>query len=199
MYAHLHKLSVDFTVPRQASSIRPAGPTPSPGREQNGITQGPLHPRRGQPALPLPPPPKAPGVAARRRSAGSGSSPPMIRLPTNSTFPHTCVTPLCKSGTKSRMSPQHDSRPDQLSLHQDADIFRCPHASRAPTASRCRELRRAEAIRLSRSWRFGCRVRGRGLCRCAILAFAPWRALLQPRRGMARLRFSAAEGPIANS
>ncbi|ESW62678.1 hypothetical protein X744_31675 [Mesorhizobium sp. LNJC372A00] len=28
--------------------------------------------------------------------------------------------------TKSRMSPQHDSRPDQLSLHQDADIFTVP-------------------------------------------------------------------------
>lgn len=186
-------------MPRQASSIRPAGPTPSPGREQNGITQGPPHPRRGQPALPLPPPPKAPGVAARRRSAGSGSSPPMIRLPTNSTFPHTCVTPLCKSGRNRVCRRSMTAVPTSYRCIKTLISLQCPHASRAPTASRCRELRRAEAVRLSRSWRFGCRVRGRGLCRCAILAIAPWRALLQPRRGMARLRFSAAEGPIANS
>ncbi|MES0003484.1 hypothetical protein NKJ90_32985 [Mesorhizobium sp. M0051] len=86
MYAHLHKLSVDFTMPRQASSIRPAGPTPSPGPEQNGIAQVPLHPRRGQPAL----------VTAAAESARRCRQAPVrrqrfvsteIRLPTSSTFP----------------------------------------------------------------------------------------------------------------
>ncbi|MEX2745792.1 hypothetical protein AB3480_31800, partial [Rhizobium mongolense] len=38
----------------------------------------------------------------------------------------TCVTPPCKSGTKSRVSPQPDSRPGQLSLHQSADNFTVP-------------------------------------------------------------------------
>ncbi|AWM30070.1 transposase (plasmid) [Sinorhizobium fredii CCBAU 25509] len=59
----------------------------------------------------------------------------MIRLPTCSTFPairchrlniKTCVTPPCKSGAKSRVSPQPDSRPRQLSLHQSADNFTVP-------------------------------------------------------------------------
>ncbi|MER9664830.1 hypothetical protein NKJ32_35020, partial [Mesorhizobium sp. M0159] len=38
----------------------------------------------------------------------------------------TCVTPPCKSGTKSRVSPQRDSCPGQLSLHQSADNFTAP-------------------------------------------------------------------------
>ncbi|MEX2697682.1 hypothetical protein AB3479_36880, partial [Rhizobium mongolense] len=38
----------------------------------------------------------------------------------------TCVTPPCKSGTKSRVSPQPDSRPGQLSLHQSAHNFTVP-------------------------------------------------------------------------
>ncbi|MEJ6850742.1 hypothetical protein V3589_32015, partial [Sinorhizobium fredii] len=38
----------------------------------------------------------------------------------------TCVTPPCKSGAKSRVSPQPDSRPRQLSLHQSADNFTVP-------------------------------------------------------------------------
>ncbi|WP_427145444.1 DDE-type integrase/transposase/recombinase, partial [Rhizobium pisi] len=65
------------------------------------------------------------------------SFPSMIRLPTCSTFPairchrlniEACVTPPCKSGTKSRVSPQPDSRPGQLSLHQSADNFTVPLA-----------------------------------------------------------------------
>ncbi|MEJ6850643.1 hypothetical protein V3589_31335, partial [Sinorhizobium fredii] len=39
----------------------------------------------------------------------------------------TCVTPPCKSGAKSRVSPQPDSRPRQLSLHQSADNFTVPY------------------------------------------------------------------------
>ncbi|AWI62129.1 hypothetical protein AB395_00004605 (plasmid) [Sinorhizobium fredii CCBAU 45436] len=65
----------------------------------------------------------------------------MIRLPTCSTFPairchrlniKTCVTPPCKSGAKSRVSPQPDSRPRQLSLHQSADNFTVPEGGTSP-------------------------------------------------------------------
>ncbi|MGO8337579.1 hypothetical protein ACC778_36635, partial [Rhizobium ruizarguesonis] len=49
----------------------------------------------------------------------------------------TCVTPPCKSGTKSRVSPQPDSRPGQLSLHQSADNFTVPCHDLSPMYSDC--------------------------------------------------------------
>lgn len=57
---------------------------------------------------------------------------------------------------------------------------------------------RLAARRLSRSWRCGRQPRCREPSRRAIPAFQPWKAPLQLRRVVIRLRFAAGRGRIAN-